>query len=50
MNMAHPDEQDEMVDMDDDNTRSTDTEQTKSIVSSGEPDEQLAANPNIINK
>ena len=50
MNMAHPDEQDEMVDMDDDNKRSSDSEDAKRVASSTDPDEQRAANPNIINK
>ncbi len=50
MTMAHPDEQDEMVDMDDDNTRSSESEETKRVASSTVPDEQRAANPNIINK
>ncbi len=51
MNVAHPDEQEEPIDMDDGNETPDDSDERKAEVQAqGTGQQRLASNPNIINK
>lgn len=51
MNVVHPDEPDEVIDMDDGSEQPDDSDEKKAQVQTQGPGQQrLAANPNIINK
>ena len=50
MNPAHPDEQEEPIDMDDGNELPDDSNERNGKVQAMDSDPRVASNPNIINK